>query len=165
MAHQNGVSLIELLITITIIGIIATLAVPSYQDVIERNRLREAAQLIKSELQTLRGEALKRSAEVSVNVASGTTGTWCLGGTLAATQCDCSETDTTASDYCEVRRVAGDSFDKTSITTDSALVFNPRRGTASPNTVTITTANHSALVQTSIVGMSRICGGEIYDPC
>ena len=42
MKHQQGFSLIELMIAVVIIGIITTVAIPNYQDYVTRSRVPEA---------------------------------------------------------------------------------------------------------------------------
>ena len=42
MKQQNGFSLIELMITIVIIGILASIAIPNYSDYVTRSRIPEA---------------------------------------------------------------------------------------------------------------------------
>jgi type IV pilus assembly protein PilA len=45
--NENGFTLIELMIVLSIIGILATMAVPSYQDRVIRTQVREALDLAK----------------------------------------------------------------------------------------------------------------------
>lgn len=60
--HTNrGVTLAEVMIVIAIIGIIAAFAAPSYQEMIERNRLKQAVEALEADLQWMRTEAIKRS--------------------------------------------------------------------------------------------------------
>ena len=42
MKHQQGFSLIELMIAIVIVGIITAVAIPSYRDYVTRSRVPEA---------------------------------------------------------------------------------------------------------------------------
>ena len=45
-SHENGFTLIELMIVVAIIGILAALAIPAYQDYIARAQTSEAVQLM-----------------------------------------------------------------------------------------------------------------------
>jgi type IV fimbrial biogenesis protein FimT len=44
LKKNQGITLIEVLVVIAILGILASIAVPSYQDMIERNRLKQAVE-------------------------------------------------------------------------------------------------------------------------
>lgn len=162
---QKGFSLIELLVTIAIIAIIAAIAVPSYQDTIERNRLKETLQLVKSDIQLARGEAIKRSESVTFSTTSGAAGAWCLGSIASTASCDCSVTVSSAAGYCDVKRISGAEYDKTSITTSANFTFEPRRGTTTSTQLTVTTDNHSAQLDINAAGRVLVCGGDLYDAC
>ena len=62
-----GFTLIELMITVAIAGILASLAVPSFSKMIERNRLKEAAEGLKSDLQWMRTESIKQSCNLQAD--------------------------------------------------------------------------------------------------
>lgn len=66
MKRQNGFSLLELMIAITIMGVIMGYAVPSLSDFWDKKRLIAGAEAVYSELQFARSEAIARSANVSV---------------------------------------------------------------------------------------------------
>lgn len=61
---QSGVTLVELVIALAILAIIATLALPSFQTMIENQRLRTAAESMLNGLQLARAEAIRRNARV-----------------------------------------------------------------------------------------------------
>lgn len=42
MKHQSGITLLEVIITVTILAIIATIGVPSFRNFIENNQARAA---------------------------------------------------------------------------------------------------------------------------
>lgn len=80
MLQQRGLSLIELLVVITIVAILAGLAGPSFSGIIRTTRQKSAANLLVSDLNQARGEAIKRNATILVCVRN-TLGTDC--GTVA----------------------------------------------------------------------------------
>lgn len=72
---QTGFSLIELLIVIVMIGILSSLAAPSYQEMIENTKIRTAAESIQSGFQIARAEAVKRNRSVQFDFR-GTSSDW-----------------------------------------------------------------------------------------
>lgn len=72
---EIGLTLVELLITIAIIGVLATLAIPSYTAWIQNSRIRTAAESIQTGLQMARAEAVSRNASVQLDFR-GTNSAW-----------------------------------------------------------------------------------------
>lgn len=68
---SSGFTLVELLITITIAGILAGIALPSFQNLMRTQRVKSAAFDLVSNLTLTRSEAVKRNANVSMTAAGG----------------------------------------------------------------------------------------------
>jgi type IV fimbrial biogenesis protein FimT len=66
-----GFSMIELMVTLTVAGILAAIAVPSFQVWIENSQIRTSAESIKSGIQRARSEAVSRNARVAFNLGVG----------------------------------------------------------------------------------------------
>lgn len=79
MSSQKGVTLIELMIAIAVLAIIATMAVPGMQSIIENNRVTSQANAILSAITLARSEAVKRGVDVSfVAVGADYNNGWCV---------------------------------------------------------------------------------------
>lgn len=80
-AFTLGFTLVELLVTITVLGVIASLAVPSFREFIAAQRVKNASFNIMSALTMARSEALKRNGNVAITP---TGGAWTGGWTITA---------------------------------------------------------------------------------
>ena len=79
----DGFSLIEVMVVIGIAAILATIAIPSFVEMLRRNRLSAAASALQVSLSLARSEAVKRGADARVTVAANTTaGVWSNGWTV-----------------------------------------------------------------------------------
>lgn len=158
---NQGFTLLEAMITIAIIGIIAALAVPSYQDMLERNRLKEAAESLANDIKFARTEAIKQSANVTLTVNADNN---CYGIATGTDACDC--TDGTS---CTLRIVDTNTFQGVNIAGTFAgniVTFEFRRGTVTapslPNlndlaSTTLSTTRYSAQINVNNVGRVTVC--------
>lgn len=94
--RDAGFTIIELLVTLAVAAIILTIAVPSFQGLIERSRLTTEANTLGSALQLARSEAVKRGEDVSL-AAGGTTFSdgFCVHSDSSGTSCTDSATNST----------------------------------------------------------------------
>lgn len=85
MKKANGFTLIELMITLTVLGILVSIAVPSFFDLLSNNRMTSTTNSISAGLQAARSEAIIRKTPVIFCQNNGS-GTGCAAslGTLAA---------------------------------------------------------------------------------
>jgi type IV fimbrial biogenesis protein FimT len=89
MAHQKqtGFTLMELMITVVILAILAAIALPSFQSIIEKRRIVGAADNLFADLQYARSEAIKQNKTITFQFSSGAN--WCYGIDDNAAGCDC----------------------------------------------------------------------------
>jgi type IV fimbrial biogenesis protein FimT len=67
--YSRGFTLIELMITVALLGVLAVLGMPSYQEWMQNTRIRTTAESIQNGLQLARAEAVKRNARVVFTLA------------------------------------------------------------------------------------------------
>ena len=84
-SRTGGVTLIELLVTITVLAILLTLAIPSFTNLIATNRATAEASLLANAFNYARSEAVRRGQNVYVTSANTNNGTdWTQGWSVWA---------------------------------------------------------------------------------
>lgn len=80
--NSYGFTLMELMITVAVVGIVASLGVPSFQNMLNENRVTSLANELAASLNIARSEAIKRGTRVSV----------CKSANVSSTSPTCSTT-------------------------------------------------------------------------
>jgi len=92
MKQQAGFTLIELMITLALLGIILGLAVPAISDFTVKQRVSSQANEMMLSLTFARSEAVKRNEDIRViprtGTASGWSDGWCVGPTSIGNNCN-----------------------------------------------------------------------------
>jgi len=72
----RGFTLLELLIVITLIGILATIAVPNFQEMVKRNAVVSQNNELVALINTAKSEAVRRSTAVTISIVDAGTDSW-----------------------------------------------------------------------------------------
>lgn len=79
MLKKNaGFTIIELMVTVVILAIIATVAIPGFGNLIGENRLTTGTNLLVSSIRLARAEAIKRGTSVTFSTDGGLASGWCV---------------------------------------------------------------------------------------
>lgn len=135
-SRSRGFSLVELMMSILLLAIGMALALPSYRDMVEKRQVTNGAEQLAAFINTAQGVAMKTNQLVTVSYSRTDTNDWCVGATTGATACDCTETDDTAADFCQIASQpmlineghAGDRDLVYAMTGDGSYAFDPIRG-------------------------------------
>ncbi|MCI4567396.1 GspH/FimT family pseudopilin [Lysobacter sp. CFH 32150] len=170
-----GVTLVELMVSLAVLAILATVAVPSFVDFLDKNRVRGAADAVVSLVSSARAEAVKNDLDVSIAMV-GSGAAWCMGGNAAtppsgglpagaADPCDCID----PADATECL-IAGQRFvievgaypDVRVGTLPAPLTFDSTLGAISPlgsRSVVLTSprGKYDLSIQINSLGQARLC--------
>jgi len=168
---QKGFTLIELLIAVVVLGILVAIAAPSMFGTLENRKLKGAAEKAFADFQFVKTEAIKRNTPVRLDFTGfGSGNDWCYGFKVNA-DCDCTETDSTQPDFCEidgVKKVVNQDTYSGSVTLANVSVpfagvasFNPVRGTTTAGNIEFTLSNNTKIkIIVSTLGRIRICSNN-----
>ena len=119
----RGFTLVELLITLIVVGVLAGIAAPSMLTFIQSSRLTAAANLLQGDLQLARREAIKRNMAVLVCPVSATA--LVCGAVWTAGWMVCYRTGTVASDFdrCDATSATNPNPIATRAATESTLTL------------------------------------------
>jgi Tfp pilus assembly protein FimT len=170
------------MIVVAIIGILAAIAVPSFQDMIERNALKQVAEGLKSDLQWMRTETIKQSCNLHASFTNGAAWSYqiyippAVAGSACAIQqfyhaCTTAAVTAAATTNCNIKTVNSTQFAGTTMGTvaffsspTTEAEFDFRRGEAkrsnnnsSNGRVELSSSNHIVKVVVASVGRVKVC--------
>ena len=180
----SGFTLVELLVTLAVLAILVTTAVPAFTDLLDSQRLRATAHRIAADLRYARAEAVKRHADIPIGVSFAPGRDWCYGISQQL-PCDCRQRDWRRADAClldiahqrQLHIAASPAREHVQLldarfSGAHTTRFDPLRGTAQAGSVRLRSARGKRLdVRISTLGRVRICAPEGaaspagYAPC
>ena len=175
--RHPGFTLLELLVTLALVGLLAGLAMPAMGRLLDTARLRSATEAFSQELQQARNHALTHQQNVYFSLSLSAQ-RWCYGWNEGSA-CDCTAGDSEAT-ACRTgstsrrrihRRLSTDfpsvELKTTQPTALRTLRFSPLRGTASADTFRLHNGAGELRVIVSPLGRVRICStsGLGYPAC
>jgi type IV fimbrial biogenesis protein FimT len=123
--RASGITLIEVMIGLVVLGVLGMMAVPSWAEFQERQRLKAAAETLASSLNLARSEALAQQQFTYVQLSGQGSERWCYA-VAASPNCDCQAS-------CDaIQRVEGQSWPGVMLSSSSRKVFrfNWKNGSA-----------------------------------
>jgi len=167
---QSGFTLIELMVTLVVFGVLVTIAAPSFQDMRDRILIRSAAEAVYTHIQFARSESIKEYRTLYIRIMPGdgsTSRDWCLG-ISNTTGCDC-----TAEGSCQFgpygnlveRTLASTEFEgvrlSVSANFDEISLEGVHGMSSSAGTITLTSAGGLVVkVKQSRLGRTRHCSED-----
>lgn len=115
-SRQAGFTLMEMLIAIAIVAILIALALPSFSGMMDRQRVRGAAENLYADMQYAKGESIKRNVSVSVVATAGPPWSYCVTISNCATAADV------------LKNVSGADFANVTLGADASVTFDALRG-------------------------------------
>lgn len=149
--HVLGLTLLELVIGLAVLGILATLALPDVGRRIERGRVHSAAQALAADIAEARFEAARRGQSLFVQARPGADWCWAVASSAG---CDCS-----LAQACQVHTVKGSGYRGVRLV-DGLSLRMERNGAAQavPQAAVLETSRGEQLrVEISPLGRARVC--------
>ena len=159
---QQGLTLIESLISLAVVTVSLGAAAPGFQQAHERQQLEGAAAQLATDLRHARGLAVARHAPVRVGVQSSEGSTCYIVHTGSAGDCRCTGAGTAVCTAgAEALRTVGfEAGHRLRLSSTSAsMLFDPDRGTVTPTgTLRLQTSGGAGIHQiVNIMGRVRAC--------
>lgn len=157
-----GITIIEVVVGLFIVGIIVVALTPALQTYFSQNRLKGAAETLYTNILFSRSTAIEKATTVNLNFTTGSS--WCYGMSSAAIGCNC--TLAASGTNCDLGIVSGTTYPNVTLATTlagSVTVFGASRGTPSnTGAITLSDANsgQSVRLTLSAMGMPSLCSGS-----
>ncbi|WP_198341772.1 GspH/FimT family protein [Oceanisphaera avium] len=155
---QRGLSLLELLISLALVSLLASLALPSFQRIAEQARLRAAGNMLYHHLQQARSEAIKRNTAITLCFSDSGTLNWQYKIVELAHVSHCDGLVLN-----NIQQASSIEFPNLILTANYPspyLIFKPRRVSLLAGNITLTQGEHQLEVLTWNNGLIRLCSAS-----
>src|SRR5687768_15977507 len=102
-SYFRGFNIVEILVVTSIAAVLAAMVAPGFSGFGDKRRVKAVAEILYTDLQFARSEAIKRNLPVRLRFRTSDAGaTWCYGMTHSdvAGNCDCTITDPATPGFC-----------------------------------------------------------------
>lgn len=158
MTKLKGLSLLELMLALALLMLLLTIAIPSYQQLLEQRHLRGAAETLAAELQFAKLEAIKTNTTIKVDFSVNNPQTWCYG--VSTSSCNCQKNQACQLNGVE-RVIRSAEFPNIAINQtqpwNGTATFNPSHGTMNAGGATLYSEHFKIRVTSSDFGQIKIC--------
>jgi len=160
--HQVGVTLVETVAVTAVVAVITSVAVPSFEQALQRRHLEGAAAQLETDIQYTRSLAVARNMPLRISFDTSVGASCYVIHTGTAQQCNCAAdgSATCQGDAQALRSVRLAAGDAVSLKSNSrSVLFDPVRGTSTPTaTIQLKSGNGMAIHQVvNIMGRVRSC--------
>jgi type IV fimbrial biogenesis protein FimT len=159
---QVGVTLVETTVVASVLVVVTSLAVPSFQDAVQRRHLDGAVAHLETDIHYTRMLAVARNSPMRISFESTTGGSCYVIHTGAASQCRSSDAGAAVcgGEAQAERSVPFPASGPISLQSNSrSIVFDPMKGTSTPTATMQLTARNGMTVRQvmNIMGRVRSC--------
>lgn len=167
-----GFTLMELLLSVAILGILSGVAMPIYSNITTKTKFASESEKILRYLTYARSEAVAHNTDITVSFTTGAD--WCVGLSDSGA-CDCSTANSCQINTIEkvIGKASNADF---SLAVDNALQnanFDPQRGmlekTNAPSSgkATLSGSSLSSEIEVNILGRADLCSSDLstYNDC
>ncbi len=155
-----GFTMLELIVVIAVLSILVTMAVPTFKGLMDKSRLKGAAELFYSNLQLAKSEAVLRNRTIFISVNKGAN--WCLGMSDRNSDCNCSTAPAKCTINGNQRMLKGSDFKNITLSNNSTMgnfsIKNIRGLPSQAGTAIFVTPDNLYLgVKLSPLGRAYVC--------
>jgi prepilin-type N-terminal cleavage/methylation domain-containing protein len=132
--RHRGFTLVEVMMSIVLVAIGTTLAVPSYRSMVEKRQLTHAAEQLTAFINATQSISSRKNQDVVLTYKYVANNQWCIGASTVRAVCDCTQDEACKIDdqlYVLNQDVSGGSALMNSISGNNTLksfIFDPTRG-------------------------------------